>query len=237
MEISQDRWLSECFGWPVFNVRAGIEDDLAGLSEHAARQSRATYQAKVPALDVDLTARLERAGMSVVNLNLTLAREPGGEPTAVPAELEMREADPERDQGVRELAARAFRYSRFHLDPAIPDELAGGIKRDWVGNCLSGLRGERLLVAARDDEPVGFLAELRAGDVLVIDLIAVGPEAQGTGAGRALIERFQADAVGRAELLEVGTQAANIPATRFYERCGWVSARAAYDLHLHVRGR
>lgn len=232
MEIREDSWLSERFGHPVFSV--GGAD---GLAEHAASQERATYQARVPCSDVAALAALEAAGMRVVNVTLTLAADPSA-PLPEGA-VQVREAEPERDQALLDVAKRSFRYSRFHLDPDVPQAVAARIKRDWVWSYLNGLRGERLLVAVREDEPVGFLAVLERDDgdrrVGVIDLVGVAPEAQGLGAGRSLVRAFHEHAAGRWQVVEVGTQAANTPATAFYERLGYVAVRTAYDLHMHVR--
>jgi ribosomal protein S18 acetylase RimI-like enzyme len=232
MEIREDSWLSERFGHPVFSV-AGVE----GLAEHAASQGRATYQARVAATDVAALAALEAAGMRVVNVTCTLAADPSA--PLPPGGLDVREAEPERDQALLDVAERSFRFTRFHLDPDVSQAVAARIKRDWVWSYLNGLRGDRLLVAVRDDRPVGFLAVLERDDgdhrVGVIDLVGVAPEAQGLGAGRSLVRAFHEHAAGRWEAVEVGTQAANTPATAFYERLGYVAVRAAYDLHMHVR--
>lgn len=232
MSIREDSWLSERFGHPVFSV-AGFN----GLAEHAASQERATYQARVDAGNVAAVAALETAGMRVVNVTSTLTADPrealSDETTTV------REAEPQRDQELLDIAERSFRYTRFHLDPDVPKAVADRIKRDWVWSYLNGLRGDELLVAVRDDRPVGFLCALPREDrgrrVRVIDLIGVAPEAQGTGAGRALVAAFHRRAEGRCDAVEVGTQAANIPAQAFYERLGYVATRSAYDLHMHVR--
>lgn len=191
------------------------------------------YQAKVPADDVDAALGLAAAGMRVVNVGVTLTRDPRG---VEPAEtVTVREADPERHADLPDLAARAFRLSRFHLDPAIPDEAAARVKRDWTANCLNGRRGDRVLVAERSGHALGFVAEIESGGVPVIDLVAVDSAAQARGVGRALVERFCADAAGRgATLVRVGTQAANPAAIRFYERLGWSFERADYDMHMHV---
>lgn len=231
MEISEDSWLSERFGYPVFTVRGPN-----GLADHAAAQQRATYQARVGVADLRGVARLESAGMRVVNVTSTLTADP-----AVPLPGtggEVREAEPERDQALLDVAQRSFRYTRFHLDPDVPREVADRIKRDWVWSYLNGRRGDELLVALRNGEPVGFLCgmprEERGLRLRVIDLIGVAPEAQGTGAGRALVHAFHKRAAGRCDAVEVGTQMANTPATAFYERLGYVATRAAYDLHMHV---
>jgi ribosomal protein S18 acetylase RimI-like enzyme len=232
VEISEDSWLSERFGHPVFTVRGPD-----GLAAHAATQERATYQARVAAGDVGGLAGLESAGMRVVNVTLTLTADPAVVPLGG-SNGEVREADPERDQALLEVARRSFRYTRFHLDPDVPQDVADRIKHDWVWSYLNGRRGDELLVAIRNGEPVGFLCGMAGtGDarrLRVIDLIGVAPEEQGSGAGRALVSAFLERAAGRCDTVEVGTQLANTQATAFYERLGFVATRAAYDLHLHV---
>jgi ribosomal protein S18 acetylase RimI-like enzyme len=229
-------WLSERFGHPVFTVKAGFDDQPGSLREHAAAQVRATYQAKVPAGEVELLRLLTDAGMRVVNVAVALARDPSGaEEIGLPEGVELRDADPARDGELARVAERALVWSRFHLDPDIPGELARRLRRDWVASCLRGTRGDRLHVAARDGRPVGFLAQLDAAGVPVIDLIAVDPSAQRDGLGSALVLRFMAEASRRgARLVRVGTQAANEAGIRFYESLGWRFESAAYDLHMHV---
>jgi GNAT superfamily N-acetyltransferase len=227
--IREDTWLSERFGHQVLSVDS---------PEGVGTESPATYQARVDASDVAALQALEAAGMRVVNVTVTLGRGPSGPPAPDGGEWEVREADPRRDSGVADVAARSFRYSRFHLDPQVPDRVADRIKRDWVDSYLDGRRGEHLLVAVRDGEPAGFLAVLARDDggrrARVIDLIGVAPEAQGGGAGSALVRRFHTESASRCDTVEVGTQLANPPAMAFYERLGYRVLRAAYDLHLHT---
>ena len=83
-------------------------------------------------------------------------------------------------------------------------------------------------------EPVGFLAVIRRVATRVIDLIAVDPDHRDKGLGRDLVARFMSDSESTAERVQVGTQAANLGAVRFYERLGYVVDETAYDLHMHV---
>ena len=99
---------------------------------------------------------------------------------------------------------------------------------------LLGQRGEEMLVAEADGEAVGFLAVMRRETTRVIDLVAVDPEHRDRGLGRDLVARFMRDSEGACERVQVGTQAANLGATRFYERLDYVVDATAYDLHLHV---
>jgi GNAT superfamily N-acetyltransferase len=218
--VREDSWLSERFGHPVFSV-----EEPGDLADPPAP---ATFQARVATDDVERVAALEAAGMRIVNVSVTLAADPAPELAAGP--LAVRAAA--GDDALLDLAERSFRYSRFHLDPRVPDLVANRVKRDWVRSYLDGRRGDRLLVAEHEGEPVGFLCELVRGGVHVIDLIGVAPEAQRLGAGRSLMAALHERAAGTR--IEVGTQLANLPAMVFYERLGYVAARSAYDLHMHT---
>lgn len=230
MPVHEDRWLSERLGRAVFTVEPGTP--AAEVVEHAAGSGPALYQAKVPTPLVDAARSLTAVGFYPVDLNLTLARAPDA--AARPESYEVLHALPEHADAVLAVAAACFRYSRFHLDPAIPREAADRVKRDWVESYFDGVRGDHLLVALDDGEPVGFLAVLTRARVRVIDLVGVAPSAQGRGAGRDLTAVFLSEAEGACDAVEVGTQAANVPATRMYERMGFVVDRTAYVLHKHV---
>jgi ribosomal protein S18 acetylase RimI-like enzyme len=236
--IREDAWLAERVGRPVFTV--AVDDGVPAAEEieaHAAQHAPAFYQARVPAERPEAAAALTAAGFAVVNVTVTLARKPAPVPDA-PGGFEVRNASVEADGGTLDIAERAFTSTRFHLDPLIPANVANRIKRDWAENSLTGGRGDGMLVAVRDDAPVGFLASLSTetdrGRTRVIDLIAVAEEARGSGAGRALVTSFVAGARDGYDEVLVGTQAANPAATRFYERLGFTTLSSAYDLHLHA---
>jgi GNAT superfamily N-acetyltransferase len=220
--VREDTWLSERFGHPVFCV------EHAG--ELAERRAPATYQARVDVGDTGRAASLQAAGMRVVNTSVTLAADPAR--SLAPGPVEIRPADPDRDEALPDIAGRSFRYDRFHLDSEVPPAVADRIKRDWVSSYLAEARGDALLVAERGGRPIGFLCALVRDGVNVVDLIGVAPEAQGSGAGKSLMAALHERAAGGR--VEVGTQAANVPATAFYERLGYVASRSAYDLHMHT---
>lgn len=220
--MRSDPWLAERLGRPAFTVEEGDAPD-------AAAPKSAFLQTRVPAADVERVGGLERAGWSVVDVTVTLAREPGVEPRAGVWSIGAPAAG-DRD-GLLGIARDDYDVSRFHLDPQIPDTMAGRIKRDWLAACLDGERGDRVLVAAGDDGPAGFLAVLRTPATQVIDLIAVRAAARGTGAGRALVSHLLAES---GETVEVGTQIANVNALRFYESLGFRARESRYVLHRHT---
>ena len=233
--IIEDRWLAGVFGRPAFRLEAGV--DAEQVRVHAHGQVAAFYYAKVDARDPRAVHALGDAGFTIVDVNVTLDRAPGpGAPR--PADVDVHDVRADEHPAVLDIAGRAFELSRFHLDPLIPRPLAHRLKREWIANYLRGARGERLLVAAVNGRPVGFLAVLAAeidGKLArLIDLVAVAPEAQGLGAGTALVSAFTRVASPGSDRLRVGTQVANATSLRLYSRLGFQIVHSAYVLHRHV---
>lgn len=251
MDIDRDAWLSDLFGHDVFKISAGERGPFAreAIAEHqlkslcgAARDRRLFYYARVPTARVDLVRGFNEAGFYVVDVNLTLSRAPvvlDGERNETSEAVTVHEVRPSERAAVLDIAESCFTHSRFHLDPEIGSGLADAIKRAWVASYIKKERGEKLLVAARDGRPAGFLAVLRpesgGAPCRVIDLIGVARAEQGRGVGRALVAHLIADASAAREAIRVGTQAANLRSLRFYEALGFRAAESAYVLHGHVK--
>lgn len=131
------------------------------------------------------------------------------------------------------LARRAFTFSRFHVDPKIGRKTANGLKAEWVRNFFHGKRGEAMVVAVAREKIVGFLQLLRSGDgTLVIDLIAVDRRHRGRGIAGAMISFAESRCKG-AKRIRVGTQVANLPSIRMYEKLGFKVSDANYLFHYH----
>lgn len=227
--VAADAWLSGLFGVPVSRIEPGA--DVSTLP------SPGFAYAKVPVENVTEVARLEAVGFRVVDVNMTFSRA-GGEITAPVAPVVR--VEPSTAPAVLAIAGSCFRYSRFHLDPAVDDALAHRIKREWVRSYAEGRRGHSLWAVFDGGNPAGFLAVLASEADgkrrAVIDLIGVAAASQGRGFGRDLTRFFIREFSAYDELL-VGTQAANAPSMRLYESCGFRASRAAYVLHRHAGGR
>lgn len=241
MKIESDPWLARIIGHEVFRV---IVPEGNGVSRtfHIPVQETPTsfYYAKVPTNRIGQVRSLTAAGFQVVDVNMTFERWPAESlPNEVGRAVTIREICPQDHEQALMIAGSCFVYSRFHLDPRVPAEVKDAIKRAWVQSYIDRRRGERLLIALVDDRCVGFLAVLsvltREQAVRVIDLIGVDKNYQGQGVGRALVEFFVNAHAGTGDLLRVGTQAANIPSMRLYERCGFRTAGSSYVLHAHVK--
>lgn len=221
----RDEWLSRALGLPVYAVtRASAAAETDGLA-----------WLRVPVDEVASVHELVEFGYRVVDTSITLARRGpiagahGDAATVAPA-------TPQQHDALVEIAGSCFRYSRFHLDPLIPNDAADRVKREWVRSYVRGQRGLELLAASVGDEAAGFLAVLHAADgARVIDLVGVSPSHQGRGVGAALVTAFSARHGDAQRELRVGTQAANAPSLRLYERLGFQTVAAAYVLHRHGR--
>ena len=238
MKLVPDAWLSGVFGYDV--IRVVIEkDELVDpktVFPNDSLPQRAFYYIKVPVTSVQQVGALTNAGFRVIDVNVTFERVPVQQVNSNNSIL-VRDVQAGDENAVLEIAETAFTYSRFHLDPFIPKELADKIKREWIANYLRHLRGERLLVAEIDGKPAGFLALLVTGDTEkfgVIDLIGVAKSMQGRGVGKRLVEYHIQDAYRKYSHLIVGTQIANVPSIQLYAKCGYNISDSTYVLHAHV---
>jgi len=249
MRVRTDAWLGSMIGWSVFSVEVSESDGsevTEGLHEHAKGREATLYYVKIDTRKTAMLQYLGRAGFEIVDVNVQLEARiaditavemaPGvqvDDVKALPVEI----AD-----AAAGIAERCFRFSRFHLDPLIEGRVANRIKREWVLNYVQGRRGENLLIARRDGQPVGFLAVLLAEDaacgrICRIDLIGVDPSAWRQGVARTLIRALVDRYSDRCDCFQVGTQVANIPSIRLYERFGFMMTRTNYVLHRHVRNQ
>jgi hypothetical protein len=177
--VEHDTWLSEILGYDVFrvslqecgtqNAERGLKDSLMSLNSairnrQSAIDSRAFCYVKVPTRQIDTVRGLSAQGFYVVDVNVTLSRTLHPIPyiPLPPCKgVMIQDIEPIYYDSVLDIAGSCFVYSRFHLDPAIPDRLAHAVKRAWVQSYIEGNRGERLLVALLDGQPAGFLAVLQ----------------------------------------------------------------------------
>jgi ribosomal protein S18 acetylase RimI-like enzyme len=248
MEITPDRWLASIFGHNVFKICIDPREVSQGerLSKiggeiccHAVKQRAAMYYGKLDTGQIEVVRQFSAAGLYVVDVNVTFAIKAGLNRTqTLASEVAICEVRPEHREKVLEIAGTCFRYSRFHLDPLVSQQIADQIKRDWIMSYLAKERGERLWAALVDERLVGFLAVLASESngkrIRTIDLIGVDSNYQGRGVGYALSSFFISQYRGDCDLLQVGTQAANIPSMRLYEKLGFSISSTQYVLHLHV---
>ena len=230
LSLQRDTWLTGKFGRAVWRV--AHDNDGEPLSALRSPSPLFAY-AKVDTADVASLWSLNEHGFRVVDAALTLEGS-----TRVDARgNNVRFAVSGDLDAVGRIAGSSFRYSRFHIDPRIPLEMAHALKAEWATNFFRGTRGDGMVVAERDGRVVGFtLLMWHAADCLVIDLICVEPAYQGQGIGGAMIGHAWQHGTGdtrRPSRIRVGTQVANTPSIRLYESLGFRLVGSQYVLHLH----
>jgi dTDP-4-amino-4,6-dideoxy-D-galactose acyltransferase len=236
IRITSDDWLGSVMGRAAYRVDTDGTAVAEELAVHERDQKKAFYFAKVPADRVAVLRTLARVGFDVVDVNITFAKTPPSAPQRLL--VDVGECSPQSADAVLDIAGSCFKYTRFHLDPRVDDTLAHRIKREWIRSYVRKKRGDRLFVAYMNGTPAGFLAALvadRAGvRTAIIDLVGVGAGHQRKGVGESLVNAFVEHYRGSSDSLAVGTQIANVPSVRLYEKLGFSLAASEYVLHKHV---
>lgn len=231
--LVEDGWLSGHLGKRAFHVTGDFTRLDACKEDLAARLDRGPHFAdiKIAVDDISLIRTIDDLGFSLIDTNLrfSIPRAPG----PAPAPTEVGFARPDMAAAVGAIAEKSFVFDRFHRDPEISAVTANAIKRQWAEAFFGGKRGSWMVVACRNDVPIGFLLLLRSQlDELIIDLIAVDPSCRGKGTAQAMIG-FASSRCDVAGPMVVGTQVANVPSVRLYEKLGFRMASAQYVFHRH----
>lgn len=125
------------------------------------------------------------------------------------------------DAELIELAYLSGLYSRFRTDPNISDGQFKEIYSEWITNSVNKQIANKVLIIKNKDKLAGMITlgeKQQRGD---IGLLAVDKQHQSMGIGAALVQAAQQDFALRYQWSQVVTQAANKPACRLYERCGY----------------
>jgi ribosomal protein S18 acetylase RimI-like enzyme len=235
--LKKDLWFSEIFGKDAYCLQAddtwfekvswNRQGELDAFRE--LLDSKVFIYTKVDSKSTGLSAFLEEVGFRLVDTNVSFEKITG---KRVEIKNHIRPAKPEDREQVTQLAGRNFIFSRFHLDPEVSQDVADRIKFDWVGNYFNGKRGDELLVAETDGTISGFVLLLYRGDEAIIDLIAVDSNFRRQGISSDLISYIET-VRPEAKKIIVGTQVANIPSVRMYEKSGFRLTASKYIFHYH----
>jgi len=234
LHLTEDAWLGERLGKPAFHLSGCLGASNLGWDRIIERLSSGPVfvDAKIPVDDLAAGMALQAAGFFLIDTNLRFVLPRTMVPVASTS-VSVSFARPDMAGEVAALASNVFVYDRFHRDLKIDHATASAIKGEWAWNFFTGKRGEWMVVACVDGRVAGFLQLLRSqADELVVDLIAVDVAYQGQGLASAMIA-FAADQCDPAGPVVVGTQVANLPSVRFYEKLGFRLAGAQYVYHFH----
>jgi len=239
-------WDSEQIGLPAarldyliaqgtYNEEFFIKENLVRSVLHFCSEKGFKHlSARVDASDLSSIHVLEKLGFITVDGILTFAAELSSNIPFTSREkidkIVIRIAKLSDSEKVAELARESFIYDRFHSDPAIPKELADELHANWLRNSCSGKVADVVILAEDDQGILGFVTCKLQKDtrkylgkmVGTIVLIATAKRARRKGIGRALtlaaLDWFRQQG---SDIVEVGTQLRNVPASRLYESCGF----------------
>ncbi len=239
-ELHRDVWLTRQLGCNAYQISiealldAGSEITPEDLDSQLAQLQTppAFAYIKVPTDAPQHLKPLLQWGFTLVDSNLQFERSviPPGQPLS---DVDVRLAEVSDEDEIADLARRSFDHSRFHADEQVSDEVADKIKAQWTRSYFQGERGDVMIVAIDRGRIVGFLLALMSVDgAMVVDLVAVDEEMRGHGVSGAMTWLAQAQ-FPQAVCLRVGTQLANVPAIRCYERLGFQLVQSRYVLHYH----
>jgi GNAT superfamily N-acetyltransferase len=149
---------------------------------------------------------------------------------------------PATDQDGTALTSLAWRLTAFTLPPwRKPGDIAEADAREMMEAIRQGSPSNEVFIAERDGAIAGCLHMVGAVDFFGmrhghISVIAVTPESEGSGVGRALMEYAEAWTKRRGySLLTLNVFAANARALRFYERAGFAPEIMKYSKPLASR--
>ena len=246
--LIQKPWESAVLRKPVYSLEVNLENLAPGW--FSALRSALSTTIEDPALGKPcmIMTRLDAQELRAVQV-LCEARfrlvecylEYDHDLKAIPASMIETRIEPfEREHipVLERMALASFRFSRFHMDEAIPVELANKTRAEWVRNACLG-RAETVLVSREQAELTGFVIcrqksidDTPAG---VLDLMAVSEQHRHKGLGNALTIAFLNYCIQQGYgMAFVGTQAHNVASNRLYQKTGFRLHKAYYSLHLHL---
>jgi len=217
---------AEILGGPVYRAELASLVDLPML-DASIPDDAALVTARIPpewVAVMEASSRF-REIERLVSFERPLSASEGGD---LPDGIRL--ATPEDAEACAEIAGRCFSYDRLHADPMIDDDAADESKRAWTRNNIAG-RTEVNLIAEFRGKVVGFNLCKQATDWAMIDLIAVAPEAQGLGLGKALVEAAIRYFAGRVPTLRVGTQTTNNASIAIYTANGFTKSDEMVTYH------
>lgn len=136
---------------------------------------------------------------------------------------------------LEELAYLSGGFSRFRLDANFTDDDFRRLYGVWISKSVSKEMADHVFVAEESGRAVGMVTLKEYEGTGHIGLIAVSSEVQGKGYGKMLINTCFNTLLDRGlNYIEVPTQMANIPACRFYEKCGFSVKSITHIYHLAI---
>lgn len=236
-------WDSEQLGMPTARIDHLIAHGTYQEQQHiktnlieqliADAQSQGIWHlsVRIDASDLSSLHVLEEAGFITVDSLLSYAiNTKNFESQKIENDFSIRLATPDDTERAAELALEAYTMDRFHSDPFITTKKANELHANWLRNSCNGRAADAVVIAEDETGLLGFVTCKLQRDteavlrqlVGTIVLVATSANARGRGVGQAMtfaaLDWFRSQSC---EVVEVGTQLRNVPASRLYQKCGF----------------
>jgi dTDP-4-amino-4,6-dideoxy-D-galactose acyltransferase len=140
------------------------------------------------------------------------------EPLPFVSEYKDKKTTPELVQ----LAFESGKYSRFKLDKNFREDDFYRMYKIWIENSVNHQIADNVFVAMENNQIKGMVTLKINNDNGHIGLIAISPDTQGKGYGKALITACEKELFNKnISKLEAPTQSGNKQACMFYKKCGF----------------
>lgn len=215
---------------PEADAQAAGTQLLVWIEERARATGRERHRQLVGQRNAPALALLESRGYRQVRSYIQMAKDLDGPLPAValPPGVEITPPDPDRDaSAMHQLDELAFSAS--------PDSQPHTLEQ-FREEHLQALTPELSAIAWRDGEPVGnVLCQRRVPGTVLVDLLAVAPDARGIGLGAALLRHaFTAAAAAGTARVILYVASDNPTAFRLYERSGMAEVHRNHVLEKPV---
>ncbi len=135
-----------------------------------------------------------------------------------------------------EIALDLALVSHYGKDPFIEKGAALHLYKTWIKNSFNGYAHKIFTAVDDDGNDIGFLTLKEANNDLVIDLLGVDKEWRKKGVAATLLQYACLHATDTKKILRVGTQMENVPASRFYQKNGFLLESADLVYHKIFKG-
>jgi len=242
-------WDSAHFGFPVARINSSVAFwSLDGIAErmrnHGIVLAYFNVGTRVPSISDEALSRL---GGRLVDQRVTY--------TARLTSDDWANLEPELDHdhfhiaeyrsvevasSLRRLALESGAFSRFRLDPQIPQGVFEAIYDAWIRRSVAREIADEVLTANEDDRIIGFVTVRAGGPLGEIGLLAVDASARGRGVGLSLVRAAHSAMLRHGcTQARVATQKDNLGACAVYQSAGYVVSEVerVYHFWLLLPGR
>ena len=221
---NKDKWLTEQFGYDVYNIKDLNENILNKIDNKSLRnfcyyktnnKVNINYAKKLnlKLVEKSITFKLKIIKKYAFSQNCRLAQK--------------------KDKSyIIKLSKKSFINSRFFQDENISKKLAEKIKENWINSYFLGNRGNQIIVYEENSKIYGFILLILNKNTLVIDLIAVDQRKRGKSVGTRLLES-SINFFKNSKYIIAGTQEKNIDAIKFYKKNDFFIFQKGFTLHRH----